>query len=115
MPSAQFASGPSSAWRSFSRPEGGSQPHSGVCTPFHFKFPPSMSMSMPGSRSGSPPITLAPLKMATAAATDPTSFVSTSTGEENGTRSSGEDESGGGRVELPGFKEFEAAAFAPSP
>lgn len=78
---------------------------SGSATATHF---PSMtmaypvSMSMPGSRSGSPPITLPPLKQALGDVS------------QNGTRKSRGQSEGltEERVELPGFSHFEAAARA---
>lgn len=76
-----------------------SQPHSGVSTPLHFGAGAGASTSMPGSRSGSPPITLPPLKLAAAGC---------SMEEEDATA-----EAERGRVELPGFSLFEAAARAP--
>lgn len=73
------------------------QPHSGVSTPMHFA---SMSMSMPGSRSGSPPITLPPLKTLKLE------------GDKDGKVEDAALDGDGKTVEkvaLPGFSQFEAA------
>ena len=79
--------------------------HSGTSTPMHF---PSMtmthpiSMSMPGSRSGSPPITLPPLKKVLGDINPD--------GLGNGSEGLGGEKEE--KVELPGFSQFEAAAKA---
>ena len=91
----------SPAWR-YSQP--GSHSHSGVITPFHFSDAGFSSSSMPGSRSGSPPITLPPLKLPRPR--------SSHAGQAGGTDDDVVDNNGG-RVELPGFREFEAATLVP--
>ena len=72
-----------------------SQPHSGVTTPMALSLP----RSMPGSRSGSPPIKLPPLKKRDLALDYGMVGVEREQVKE--------------RVELPGFSQFEAAARAP--
>jgi len=96
----------------------------------------SGTISMPGSRSNSPPITLPPLKMVS---TSPPSqkrdaghlsdagegllFKKDGDAHEGGSRRAsihsegGNDAAGEGeeKVELPGFKDFEAAALGPRP
>ena len=89
------------AWR-YSQP--GSHSHSGVITPFHFSDAGFSSSSMPGSRSGSPPITLPPLKLPRPR--------SSHTGQAGG-MDDGVVDDNSGRVELPGFREFEAATLVP--
>ncbi|KAF8073942.1 hypothetical protein FPV67DRAFT_1666685 [Lyophyllum atratum] len=80
-----------------------SQPHSGVSTPMHFT---NLPMSMPGSRSGSPPITLPPLKgLGRALAQDKEAGVAGTEG-----KSAGDDAVEREKVELPGFSQFEAAS-----
>jgi zinc-finger protein CreA/MIG len=64
-----------------------------------------VSMSMPGSRSGSPPITLPPLKKALGDSCCPTDGAGKTRGQSDGLA-----EERGGKVELPGFSQFEAAA-----
>jgi zinc finger protein CreA/MIG len=95
-----------------------SQPHSGVSTPMHFG--PGFSSSMPGSRSGSPPITLPPLKL-------PPTLLAQEPRPPHSPKGNGAECSVDGaedtpadkqklekeRVELPGFRLFEAAARAP--
>ena len=72
--------------------------HSGTSTPIHFHPAPyPVSMSMPVSRSGSPPITLPPLKGIG------------DTSPDGGGQSEGMAEERGGKIELPGFSQFEAA------
>ncbi|GLB38629.1 putative zinc finger, C2H2 type [Lyophyllum shimeji] len=82
-----------------------SQPHSGVSTPMHFtNFP----ASVPGSRSGSPPITLPPLK---SLGLQDEKAAAAGVGEADG-KGKKEDALPHERVELPGFSQFEAAARA---
>ena len=65
------------------------------------------SASLPVSRSGSPPITLPPLKLNSTSLKDPAGHVKEMYGsDDEGTRESC-------KVELPGFREFEAATRAP--
>jgi zinc finger protein CreA/MIG len=97
-----------------------SQPHSGFSTPpllplllrsgdgaaaaaLSSSSSSSLSLSMPVSRSGTPPITLPPLRKLPA-----------SSDADRRARDEGAGDECGGKVELPGFKEFEAAALAPS-
>ncbi|KAF8895627.1 hypothetical protein BD779DRAFT_1467002 [Infundibulicybe gibba] len=87
-----------------------SQPHSGVSTPLHLGAPGISSTSMPVSRSGSPPITLPPLKMASAL----------SSPKQRSGKMDNEDTDAEGnliikkeKIALPGFSQFEAAARAP--
>ncbi|KAF5382667.1 hypothetical protein D9615_002722 [Tricholomella constricta] len=92
-----------------------SQPHSGVSTPMHFAN--HLPLSMPGSRSGSPPITLPPLKMLglnTGLDGEPGVAGLKDAGDPMGKRDSSADAPPREKVELPGFSEFEAAARAQS-
>lgn len=63
------------------------------------------SVSVPVSRSGSPPITLPPLKFKSTSLKDPSGYgKETSGSDDEGTR-----EKNACKIELPGFREFEAA------
>lgn len=84
-----------------------SQPHSGASTPMHLNGFAS-SISMPGSRSGSPPITLPPLKTVLS----PTDNGSENTGDQSDIVQKNDSAQ---KIALPGFSEFEAAARAPPP
>ena len=106
---------PSPSLRTMSRPfsHATSQPHSGVSTPMHFGG--AGFSSMPSSRSGSPPITLPPLKMASRRSSPTPRPAGVSREDED--VSDVEDDAMGelGRaekekVELPGFSQFEAAS-----
>ncbi|TFK40762.1 hypothetical protein BDQ12DRAFT_466388 [Crucibulum laeve] len=83
-----------------------SQAHSGISTPSHLNGFAAASISMPGSRSGSPPITLPPLK-----ALSPT--LRPIDGDGSGENSEKEHVAVE-KVELPHFSEVEAAARAPA-
>lgn len=66
------------------------------------------SASVPVSRSGSPPITLPPLKFKSTSLKDPSGYgKETSGSDDEGTR-----EKDACKIELPGFREFEAATRA---
>jgi zinc finger protein CreA/MIG len=66
------------------------------------------SASVPVSRSSSPPITLPPLKLKSTSLKDPSGYGKEMSGsDDEGTR-----EKKGRKVELPGFREFEAATRA---
>lgn len=92
-----MASAPS-APMAVSHPHPHSHSHSAYTTPARvLPYPlPPLSLSIPGSRAGSPPITLAPLKVRDASDVE---------GEPREARA--ED-----KVELPGFSAFEAASLA---
>ncbi|KAG6824936.1 hypothetical protein H0H92_005347, partial [Tricholoma furcatifolium] len=80
-----------------------SQPHSGVSTPLSgARVGP---LSMPGSRSSSPPITLAPMKIAGVGSGVAKDVVKEEEGEEETVVAERE------KVELPGFSAFEAATM----
>lgn len=85
-----------------------SQPHSGVSTPLAFA---SLPLSMPGSRSGSPPIKLPPLK--TLGLDEPSADDIEAPGDANGLEKPADrwkKDTVKEKVELPGFSQFEAAA-----
>ncbi|TFK70951.1 hypothetical protein BDN72DRAFT_496587 [Pluteus cervinus] len=99
---------------SFSHPA--SQIHSGTSTPAYYGSG-FASMSMPASRSGSPPITLPPLRLGSG------SIVSSPTHRtlpqiKDGDEPDDQDGSNASppreKVELPGFSQFEAATRAPT-
>ncbi|KAG6901209.1 hypothetical protein C0995_015373 [Termitomyces sp. Mi166 len=87
-------------------------PHSAYTTPARaLPLPLPLSLSMPGSRAGSPPITLAPLK-AKEGAGDAVDDEGVKGASKEGVEVKKEDEGEKERVELPGFSAFEAAALA---
>ncbi|KAH0831991.1 hypothetical protein J3R83DRAFT_12892 [Lanmaoa asiatica] len=66
------------------------------------------SVSVPVSRSGSPPITLPPLKFKSTSLKDPSGYGK----EMSGSDDEGMQEKNACKIELPGFREFEAATRA---
>lgn len=85
------------------------QTHSNASTPGHYV---GTSTSMPSSRSGSPPITLPPLKNASALSSPTHRPVGSANADDD--VSEGETTHEKEKVELPGFSQFAAAARAPS-
>ncbi|KAF9013306.1 hypothetical protein BDQ17DRAFT_1343175 [Cyathus striatus] len=85
-----------------------SQPHSGISTPLHPVTFGVSSVSVPGSRSSSPPITLPPLKALSPRLTDKDNEMDAVDEDEKDEKSEKE------KVELPHFSEFEAAARVPT-
>lgn len=90
-----------------------SQVHSGTSTPAAFRN--SISHSMPASRSGSPPITLPPLKLGlTSTITSPTHRTLGRINDDEEIEESKVPRAiNKEKVELPGFSQFEAATRAP--
>lgn len=82
-----------------------SQPHSGMSTPLLLRTS-GLSSSVPASRSGSPPITLPPLKMPSALSS-PSHRPVRMSDDDDVIEIDGEVKE---KVELPGFSQFEAAA-----
>ncbi|KAG6889564.1 hypothetical protein C0992_004733 [Termitomyces sp. T32_za158] len=87
----------------YPHPHSHPHPHSQRVLP-----PLSLSVSIPGSRASSPPITLAPLKRERGEEEGEGEGRGTARVEGRGEERSGEE---GERVELPGFSAFEAAAL----